>query len=680
MTYTSSSATKWPLYGQLIDENDQPVSNLKHDCRDFLYLDLKYKHDSPHGPDVDYVPLFVEVNDPAQTGEPLQENVYLPVTIRGATPNTPPTVSIISTYAMEAEAQVLTTVNSEAIRADDAETRTDDIVFQISSDLREGDGFFVHMDDHTTPITSFRQGDLIKHNIAYNPPNVASPRQLKVELVVYDSHFVSSAPVTLDVEISPSHTTYPRVTLNTGLLLIEGSSMPISSSNFAVADSDSLQNVRMYVKGGLRHGRLEVNGVSAVMFSPKDIEMGAVVYHHDGTDTTSDKIILRISDELNEIRAKFPIVILPIDDSPPYLTNNIPLQVDEGGFVQVTPDKLSAHDKDSDDESIIYSIKTTPGSGEIVKKYRPTSAGTSVSRFTQKELMRGLIYYHHFGGGTSTDSFEFRLMDSHDPPNRSGKYGVAVAVVPPNDLPPTAAEDASRQILIRETDVAYLTRNHLKYEDDESSPAQLVYTITNQPFFLTTTITIDAGRVVFTDDSSLVSKNPHIPAVHTFTQQDVDERKIAYMPPTEDIGPIRRHARFMFTVTDSRGNRVIEQPFDITILPVNNQLPHMSVRKLSVVEGGTVRVSTNEISAYDPDTDQDELRFVLEEPPHYGTMFKQDTVMTTGDAFTLQDLVRPNIRWTIPFDCCLLGELCLRCTVRCQTRGMTEVKSCRQLL
>ena len=644
VTYTSSSATKWPLYGQLIDEDRNPVSHLRHDCRDFLYLGLRYKHDSPPGPDIDYIPLMVEVNDPAQSAEPLKENVFLRVVIHGATPNTPPNVSIISTYAMEAEVYILTTVNSEAISAQDAETPIDDIVFQITTELGDDDGYFVHMHDHTVPITSFKQGDLIRHQIVYNPHDTTTEKQLKVDFVVYDSHFISSDPATLDIEISPSRTTFPRVAVNTGLLLIEGSSMPITKENFAVVDSDSLQNVRMYVKGGLRHGRLEVSGAPAVMFSPRDIEDGTVVYHHDGTDTTEDKIILRISDEVNQIRAKFPISILPIDDSPPYLTNNIPLQVDEGGYVQVTPDKLSAHDKDSDDDSIIFSIKVAPNAGELVKKYRPTSTGTSISRFTQKELLRGLIYYHHFGTETSTDSFEFRLMDNHDPPNRSGKYGVAVAVVAVNDLPPTVDERSSRQILIRETDVAYLTQSHLKFIDEESTPEQLVYKITNQPFFLTTTITIDAGRIVYTDDSSLVSKNPHIPAVHTFTQQDINDRKIAYMPPTEDIGPIRRHARFMFTISDSRGNKVVDQPFDITILPVNNQLPHMSVRKLSVVEGGTVRVSTNEITAYDPDTDQDELRFVLEEPPKFGSLQKEQIIMTTGDTFTLQDLVRPNIR------------------------------------
>lgn len=88
----------------------------------------------------------------------------------------------------------------------------------------------------------------------------------------------------------------------------------------------------------------------------------------------------------------------------------------------------------------------------------------------------------------------------------------------------------------------------------------------------------------------------------------------------------------------------MDQPFDITILPVNNQFPHLSVRPLTVAEGGTVRISINDISAYDPDTDQDELRFVLDIQPRHGKLLKDEKAMAIGDSFTLNDLMRPGIR------------------------------------
>ena len=90
--------------------------------------------------------------------------------------------------------------------------------------------------------------------------------------------------------------------------------------------------------------------------------------------------------------------------------------------------------------------------------------------------------------------------------------------------------------------------------------------------------------------------------------------------------------------------QVMDQPFDITILPVNNQLPHLSVRPLSVVEGGTARISTNDISAYDPDTDQDELHFVLDIRPRHGKLVKDEVEMAVGESFALTDLMKPSIR------------------------------------
>ena len=88
----------------------------------------------------------------------------------------------------------------------------------------------------------------------------------------------------------------------------------------------------------------------------------------------------------------------------------------------------------------------------------------------------------------------------------------------------------------------------------------------------------------------------------------------------------------------------MDQPFDITILPVNNQFPHLSVRPLTVVEGGAVRVSINDVSAYDPDTDQDELRLVLDILPRYGQLLKDEKKMVIGQSFTLGDLMRPSLR------------------------------------
>lgn len=47
------------------------------------------------------------------------------------------------------------------------------------------------------------------------------------------------------------------------------------------------------------------------------------------------------------------------------------------------------------------------------------SIGYPVTKFFQKDLFSGIIYYHHLGGEIFEDSIELVLCDSHDPPNHS---------------------------------------------------------------------------------------------------------------------------------------------------------------------------------------------------------------------------------------------------------------------
>ena len=548
-----------PMQGQIVRGVDlQPVEALRHDCRDFLYLGLRYKHLNPPTPRVDYLPLSVEVSDPSHGERPIIEHTYLPIYIKGAYPNMPPKASMMSSYILEVEQYVLTTLDPDVILAEDDETPREQLIFNISRNLLPDEGFFVHTSDHTVPIRSFLQADLMNHHIAYQPPNssTTSREVLEAQFTVFDTQFTPSPPITLHIAIRPTNTNAPSVTLNRGMRLVEGQSRPLTTENLMVVDSDNINDVRIYVKGGLRHGRLEVNGRSAVMFSVKDMEDGKVTYRHDDSDNSEDKIIFRISDGVHTVRTKFPITVLPKDDSPPYLINNVGLTLTEGGHVQITDQVLSAHDKDSEDTAITYVLKTYPQAGEIVKKYRPMTRGQAVSKFTQEELSRGLIYYHHLGGEIFSDLFEFRLHDDHEPPNKSGKYGVMVTVRSVDDMPPQQMPGTTRQLSVYETDIAIITPESLQYFDSESQEHDLLYTVTNQPFFLTTTITIDAGRVVSTENVTRLRKDSGLAAIHIFTQSEVNHGKIAYMPPIEDIGPIRRHARFHFTVSDSSGNKV----------------------------------------------------------------------------------------------------------------------------
>lgn len=104
------------------------------------------------------------------------------------------------------------------------------------------------------------------------------------------------------------------------------------------------------------------------MFRVWELREGVVVYHHSDSDTTRDHIVFRISDGRHTIRHKFPINILPKDDSPPFLINNVAVEVQEGGAVRLEEYMLLASDLDSSDDYIIYQIVSAPRAGQLLRK------------------------------------------------------------------------------------------------------------------------------------------------------------------------------------------------------------------------------------------------------------------------------------------------------------------------
>jgi len=311
----SKLQSQWPIAGQMVVGGDrrEPVRARSTSCREFLFMHLHYEHTRAPNPDVDYLPLTVELFDPTISDEIITESYYLPIHIKGALPNTPPRSSFMSMYMMDVDQFVLSTILPDVITAEDYETPDSQLVYNISRFPTDDEGYFVNLDDHTTPITSFTQADLTSHRIAYQPPNInySKKKIVETEFTVFDGHFASSMPLVLHIAIRTSATNAPRVSYNKGLVLLEGQSRSITSNDLQIVDRDNLNRVKLYVTGGLKYGRLEINGRRAITITAQDIQRRSVVYYHDDSDTSKDHIKFRISDGVNTVLVNFPITIIP---------------------------------------------------------------------------------------------------------------------------------------------------------------------------------------------------------------------------------------------------------------------------------------------------------------------------------------------------------------------------------
>ncbi|XP_065144972.1 FRAS1-related extracellular matrix protein 1a [Paramisgurnus dabryanus] len=614
-------------------------------CSDFLTMGIRYHHTDPPSPDIDYIAIRLDLTDTRSRSVIQSEQAWIPVTIKDAVTNQPPKPAFMSMFILEVDQFILTPLSTATLDAEDDETPKQRLVFNITKSPTEG--FITHLSDHTKPISSFTWMDLNDMLIGYQPPNCShiQRRNYEVEFEVHDFYFEKSQPVMIHISIRTADTNAPRVSWNMGLSLLEGQSRPITWDQLQIVDNDNLKSVKIITVDGLQHGRLSVRGGKGFMFTVNDIKEGVVCYHHDDSDTTKDYVVFRITDGLHQTRHKFPINILPKDDSPPFLITNMVLELSEGQTALLRGSILQACDMDSSDEYIMFNITRPPQAGEIMKMPGPGITGYPVARFLQKDLFHSIIYYRHSGHEVFEDSFEVVLSDFHDPPNLSEPQVIVIQIQPVPDQPPQEAPGVTRHLVVNETDVIYLTKQQLHFIDLESPESELTYTITTPPFYSTTYGEPDAGRLFLVDSIPKFQKDPNAPVLRLFTQHAVNHMKVAYMPPILDIGPYSRHIQFVLSVSNQQGRTTTGICFNITVLPVDNLAPEVHVNPLTVDEGGESWVNAEHLHLTDQDSLEDSLHVKLKRKPQHGNISLDGKPISLSQTFTMRDLRSLKVRY-----------------------------------
>ncbi|KAK2835081.1 hypothetical protein Q5P01_015565 [Channa striata] len=613
------------------------VRFLKTSCQDFLSSGLKYQHLSPPSPEIDYIPIMVEMREQATRTLLESQAVWLPVLIHGAMQNQPPQAAFMASFILEVDQFILTPLTTATLDAKDHESPQERLVFNIT--VQPDEGYIAHLDDHTKPITSFTWLDLHEMKVAYQPPNSSRShrRNYEVEFQAIDDWYMTSPPIVVHISIRTAETNAPRVSWNMGLDLLEGQSRAITWEELQIVDNDNIDAVYLVAVDGPQHGRLSVRGGKAFMFHVRDLRQGAVVYHHSDSDTTRDHIIFRISDGRHSIRHKFPINILPKDDSPPFLINNVAVEVQEGGAVRMQEYMLFASDLDSSDDFIFYQIVCPPRAGQLLRKTSGLGTGFPVNNFLQKDLIQGQIYYQHSGEEQFEDSFDFTLSDSHQPPNLSSDIL--------KDQLPVEVSGTIRSLTVKETEVVYITQGHLHFTDREHPDTDLTYVITQPCFSPLHPGLMDAGRLFYTDSTSGMKKDHMVPVLKSFTQHAVNHMKVAFMPPVEDIGPESLLVQFIFSVSDHHGGTISGLLFNISVTPVDDQTPEAFTNLLRVEEGGGAFVTEEHLLVQDRDSREEVLRVEVQRTPRHGRLELQGRVLLQGDRFTLKDLRGLRLRY-----------------------------------
>ncbi|KAG1928449.1 FRAS1-related extracellular matrix protein 2a isoform X1 [Pimephales promelas] len=636
-----------PRHGKVVDESKLEKMM---DCDQFLKSNIRYEHTSSHkSPNKDYIPMVVELRS-KENNLLKQEFFHVMIRIKEGEENTPPRPSFVAMMMMEVDQFVMTALTPDMLAAEDTESNPDSLIFNITSPLSFEEGYIVSTDDRNLPITSFYQRDLKDLKIAYKPPSLDSDteRIFQIEFEVIDTDGGISDPFAFMIVVKPMNTLAPVVIKNTGQLLYEGQSRSLfTQSNLEIGDEDNLDSVRITVVDGLRHGLLTVLGTSRKYFTPADLEVGIVVYQHDGSDTYSDNVIFRMSDGKNEVEFLFPITIVPTDDEPPIVNANTGLILFKNQMVPISQLMLSAADIDSEDSTITFTIEPPLSAiGEVVVRQSEAPEDPSswkfnaedgvyekvVTQWLQKDITDEKLFYRHTGPHiteTVTDQFVFKVQDDADPPNQSGENVFIIKILPIDDIPPGLFPGTSLQMTVHEYELTHFSKNVLRYTDLDSEDRDLKYTITRPPTDMDENSPIKFGSVVLTDSSDT--------EITEFTQAQINHHKISYSPPDLELGIIPHVVQFHFTVEDTAGNGA-DGVFTIFLQPVNNKPPQITNSGFTVLERGVHVITSAELDANDLDTDSKLISFTLSKTPLHGHVELTFTELKQGSSFNLMDI------------------------------------------
>ncbi|XP_054706772.1 FRAS1-related extracellular matrix protein 2-like [Uloborus diversus] len=641
-----NAASGLPAYGELVNDTS---NGFMQDCDALLKADIRYHHTSPNEtPNRDYIPMVVELND-LEGNLIKQEYFQMMVRIREGEDNTPPQLSFSALLLMDVNQFVMTAITPNILIAEDHETPSDKLIFNITTPLGIGEGSIVSTDDQNIPITSFYQKDLNDLKIAYKPPASDSDvrRFYLVEMEVVDSDGLTSEPFSLTIVVNPMNTLAPLATKNAGLLLFEGQSRRLQSSkNLQISDEDNIDDVVITVVGGMKHGRLLLMGNPVKHFTPGDLESGLIVYEHDGSDTYSDNIIFRLNDGQHQVEFLFPVIVYPEDDDAPILNVNTGLTITRGEEIEITPFVLSATDIDSDDSSIRFILSQPPPSeGKMLMKrsdipedpenwmYDDGFYEKDISSWTQQDLIEGNIFYRHSGNHIPNPVIErlrFTLSDDNIPPNESQVQEFVIRIMPLDNIPPELHPDSPLQMTVEEFQITDITRQHLRYTDSDTRDRELIIKITKPPYDTDVNNPMNPGKIV-------LAENPDI-EITEFNQAQINHHKIAYKPPESELGLLPRIIHFNFEVKDKAGNTLPDQVFQIFLQPVDNKPPVIHNKGIEVFENGFTVITPEVLNAVDEDTDPHLITFTIVQAPKHGTLQIGTLEMVEGDSFAKPDI------------------------------------------
>ncbi|KAG8007986.1 FRAS1-related extracellular matrix protein 2 [Nibea albiflora] len=548
---------------------------------------LFYKHTGPHNTETimdQFVFTAQDDNDPPnESGENVFIIRVLPID------DVPPELFPGTTLQLTVQEYKLTHFSKEVLRYTDLDSEDRDLkytVIQPPTDTDENNpvvfGSLVLTDSPDTEVTEFTQAQINHHKISYGPPDVElgiTAHVVQFRYTVEDTAG-NSVEGAFTIYLQPVNNKPPQIT-NTGFTVLERGMHIISIAELDTTDVDTASEQITFTLSQLpKHGQLQVAFTDLEkkgVFRLEEISEGKISYIHNGEETMSDEFQLDVSDGIHVVTVTVKVNVRPVDDETP--TVSLPagtigshIDVLENGATEITTNVIQGHDDDTDDLQLTFIVEDPPAMGEILVK------GVPATRFTQADIINGVVVYAHTGGeiglASQQDGFNLTLTDMSDDwtvgGNKVNGVHVRVTILPVDSQAPEVG--VGIQFSVIEGEKYAIGPQHLNADDNDTPTDDILCTIIVQP---------TAGYVENISPAPGSEKSRSGTAISAFTIRDIREGNIYYV-----------------------------QSIHKGVEPVED-------REIVVMEGMNIVIDTPILNGDDADIPPEELMFIISKPPKH---------------------------------------------------------------
>ncbi|XP_040051851.2 chondroitin sulfate proteoglycan 4 [Gasterosteus aculeatus] len=445
-----------------------------------------------------------------------------------------------------------------------------------------------------------------------------------------------SAPQTVHIQVTAVNDEPPVITANRVLRVWVSSMTEIRPEDLRAQDMDTPPAELHFMVTPPSNGylALKTDPMRAVLnFTQQHVDQGQLLFVHKGA--MSGGFSFQANDGLNfSPRQIFSITARALVLS---LEKNRPLKVFPGSSAPITNDSLQAVTNDLSNTSnrvITFSVIRHPKLGRLVMR-QPDNSMVDISSFTQDMVDRKEVVYVQTPidsvGWEAMDSMTFSVMSAPSSlDSQTFRINVSYENTGPERntvlLANTGAEVTEGESVIIDESKLDATNLMSKLPMPQRSSHEVWFQVTSLP----------QHGVIVVGERNLTKEKPN------FSQFIVNKYGITYKHDNSEttcdsfsfsawLNPRGKTAQRPQDVID-----VVEERFNITITPVNDQMPLLKTKSpsLGVVQGDTVALGPENLKVEDLDNPPEDIKFSVISKPNNGYLALEGSLDESIVAFT----------------------------------------------